>query len=38
MLVKNQISHVRSEKDVLSQADNPYIVELKYSFQDDKNL
>lgn len=38
MMLKNQISHVRSEKDVLSQAKNQWIVDLKYSFQDDINL
>lgn len=29
MLMKNQIAHVRAEKDILSNANNPWIVELK---------
>ena len=35
---KNQVLHVRAEKDVLSQAKNEWIVELKFSFQDQKFL
>ena len=35
---KNQVLHVRAEKDVLSQAKNEWIVELKFSFQDQKYL
>jgi serine/threonine kinase 38 len=35
---KNQILHVRAEKAVLSEAQNPWIVELKASFQDDHHL
>ncbi|OMJ82702.1 hypothetical protein SteCoe_16524 [Stentor coeruleus] len=38
MICKNQVMHVRSERNVLSLADNMWIVELKYSFQDEKNL
>lgn len=30
--------HVRAERDILASSSNPWIVELKYSFQDDKNL
>lgn len=33
MLAKNQIAHVRAERDVLSLSDIPWIVELKFSFQ-----
>jgi len=29
MLMKNQITHVRAEKDILSNADIPWIVDLK---------
>lgn len=32
MLSKNQIAHVRAERDILVQSDIPWIVELKYSF------
>ncbi len=32
---KNQVLHVRAEKDVLSEANNKWIVDLIYSFQDD---
>ena len=35
---KNQVLHVRAERDVLSQAKNQWIVELKFSFQDSKFL
>ena len=35
---KNQVLHVRAERDVLSQANNQWIVELKFSFQDQKFL
>jgi serine/threonine kinase 38 len=38
MVKKNQIAHVKAERDILSKAKNPWIVELKYSFQDDLNL
>ena len=38
MLIKNQIAHVRAEKDILSRAHNPWIVDLKWSFQDSNNL
>ena len=34
MITKNQLMHVRTEKEILT-ADNPWIVKLKYSFQDD---
>lgn len=36
MLYKNQVSHVRAERDILAAANNPWIVELKCSFQDEK--
>ena len=35
MLQKNQAAHVRAERDILAQADNPWVVQLFYSFQDD---
>ena len=38
MLKKNQVGHVRAERDILAKADNEWIVELKYSFKDDENL
>jgi hypothetical protein len=54
MLKKNQVAHIRAERDVLAlaglqadlprsrlftlDADNPWVVKLTYSFQDDKNL
>ena len=34
MLKKNQLMHVRTEKEIMT-ANNPWIVNLKYSFQDD---
>lgn len=33
MIAKHQVQHVKAEKDVLSLAHNPWIVELRYSFQ-----
>jgi len=38
MLKKNQVGHIRAERDVLALADNPWVVKLTYSFQDDVNL
>lgn len=38
MLYKNQVAHVRAERDVLANAALPWIVELKYSFQDERHL
>lgn len=34
MMSKNQVMHVRTEKEILA-SNNPWIVNLKYSFQDD---
>mmetsp|Transcript_42824 Transcript_42824/g.41159 ORF Transcript_42824/g.41159 Transcript_42824/m.41159 type:complete len:157 (+) Transcript_42824:449-919(+) len=38
MLYKNQVSHVKAERDVLVKAKNTWTVELKFSFQDEKHL
>jgi len=38
MLRKNQVAHIRAERDVLALADNPWVVKLHYSFQDNANL
>lgn len=35
---KNQVKHVKAERDILAKAENPWIVELKYSFQDPEHL
>ena len=35
---KNQVLHVRAERDVLSEAKNEWIVDLKFSFQDQHYL
>lgn len=32
MLFKNQVAHVRAERNVLAEANIPWIVDLKYSF------
>lgn len=32
MVKKNQVVHVRAERDILTQADKNWIVDLKYSF------
>jgi len=38
MIYKNQVAHVRAERDILALANNPWIVDLKCSFQDEKHL
>ncbi len=38
MIAKHQINHVKAEKDVLCRAHNDWIVDLKYSFQDERFL
>jgi len=38
MIRSNQLAHVRAEKDFLSSASSPWVVELFYSFQDTHNL
>jgi len=34
MLKKDQLAHVRAERDVLAESDSPWVVQLFYSFQD----
>jgi len=40
MVMKNQVNHVKAERDVLASAstDNRWLTVLHYSFQDDTNL
>lgn len=38
MIVKNQVGHIRAERDILTESENPWIVTLYYSFQDATNL
>ncbi|KAG2392833.1 hypothetical protein C9374_011558 [Naegleria lovaniensis] len=38
MMKKKQILHVRAERDILAHSNNPWIVDLRYSFQDEDNL
>lgn len=38
MFQKNQVLHVRTERDILIASNNPWVVNLKYSFQDDSFL
>ena len=33
-----QIAHARAERDILVEADNPWVVKMYYSFQDAVNL
>ena len=35
---KNQVEHIRAERDVMTLADKQWIVTLYYTFQDDENL
>lgn len=34
MLKKDQLAHVRSERDILAESESPWVVELFFSFQD----
>jgi len=38
MVIKNQVGHVRAEREILALADNPWLVTLHFSFQDEHNL
>ena len=38
VLSKNQVAHVKAERDILAEADNEWVVKLYYSFQDKHNL
>jgi len=38
MFKKDQLAHVKSERDVLAEADSPWVVSLYYSFQDPNYL
>ncbi|CAI8049436.1 Serine/threonine-protein kinase 38-like [Geodia barretti] len=38
MLEKEQIAHARAERDILVEADNPWVVKMYYSFQDSVSL
>ncbi|XP_069125908.1 serine/threonine-protein kinase LATS2-like isoform X3 [Argopecten irradians] len=38
VLKRNQVAHVKAERDILAEADNEWVVKLYYSFQDRDNL
>ena len=38
VLQRNQVAHVKAERDILAEADNEWVVKLYYSFQDKHNL
>src|SRR5689334_11788285 len=40
MVLKNQVQHIREERNILVEAgsDNPWLVQLHFSFQDTHNL
>lgn len=38
VLKRNQVAHVKAERDILAEADNEWVVKLYYSFQDNDNL
>ncbi|PFH52748.1 hypothetical protein AMATHDRAFT_56121 [Amanita thiersii Skay4041] len=38
MLKKDQLAHVRAERDILAESDSPWVVQLYYSFQDPSYL
>jgi serine/threonine protein kinase len=35
ILKRNQLEHLKNEKEILSSIDNPFIIKLKGTFQDD---
>jgi len=38
VIQKQQLSHVKAERDILAEANSPWIVKLFFSFQDVSNL
>ena len=38
VLRRNQVAHVKAERDILAEADNEWVVKLFFSFQDIENL
>ncbi len=38
MVAKNQTTHVQAERNLMAAADNPWLVKLEFSFQDDTYL
>ncbi len=38
VLKRNQVAHVKAERDILAEADNEWVVKLYYSFQDVDHL
>lgn len=38
VLKKNQVAHVKAERDILAEADNEWVVKLFFSFKDAENL
>lgn len=38
MVRNNQVEHIKAERDVLALCDDPWVVKLHYSFQDQQNL
>ncbi|XP_076304780.1 serine/threonine-protein kinase warts isoform X1 [Tachypleus tridentatus] len=38
VLKRNQVAHVKAERDILAEANNEWVVKLYYSFQDKENL
>ncbi|KAJ3606450.1 hypothetical protein NHX12_025971, partial [Muraenolepis orangiensis] len=38
VLQRNQVAHVKAERDILAEADNEWVVRLYYSFQDRDHL
>lgn len=38
VLRRNQVAHVKAERDILAEADNEWVVKLFFSFQDEENL
>lgn len=38
VLRRNQVAHVKAERDILAEADNEWVVKLYYSFQNEHNL
>lgn len=38
MLKRDQLAHVKAERDILAESESPWVVELFFSFQDTHHL
>jgi serine/threonine protein kinase len=38
MIKRNQVEHIKTERSILELIDNPFIIKLKYAFQNPQKL